>query len=230
MGTTVRWAMGLLARLYRVYFVTLRIVVLLPDGAATTLAAYPFGAEIFALSERDTVALAGVMAGRRFTVLVAPGRDGDWATVGLEALGCTVVRGSSRRGGIEALVALIGDRQTPRGPAALVVDGPLGPPGVAKAGAVVLAARTGLPICAISAVARRRLTLTRTWAQIYIPLPFTVMVVALEAMAPDASAARGDQVQGAAEVTRAVARARQRAQDAVLEPREAALDRAGARG
>jgi lysophospholipid acyltransferase (LPLAT)-like uncharacterized protein len=225
-----RWTIVLLARLYRVYAATLRIVVLLPDGSATTLAAYPFGAQIFALSERDTVALAGIMAGRRFSVLVACGRDGDWATVALEALGCTVIRGSSRGGGVAALVTLIGDRLAARGPAALVVDGPLGPLGVAKSGVAVLAARTGLPICTIGAAARRRLTLARTWAQIYIPLPFTRVAVALEEIASESSAAPADLDRHAAAVTRALARARVRAQQALDAPRQPAPHPEGARG
>ncbi len=213
-----RPVIALLTRLYRLYYATLRVVTLLPDGSAGTPAEYPFGSEIFALAERDTVALAGIMAGRRFTVLVAQGRDGDWATAALRAMGCTVVRGSSRRGGVEALVALIDDRRQPSGPAALVVDGPLGPAGVAKPGVAALAAKTGLPICALGAAARREVTLNGTWARIHIPLPFTRVALALEAVPPAAPGGRDDPARRADEVTRALARARQRAQDAVGDP------------
>ena len=210
--TPIRVLAWLFARAYRTYFSTLDTTVLLPDGSSTTLAAYPFGADVFALSEQDTAALGGILAGRRFTVLVAHGRDGDWVARAVESLGGTTIRGSSRRGGVEALVALIRDRQTPCGPAALVVDGPLGPLGVAKAGAAVLATKTGVPIWVVAAAARRQLTLTRTWAQIYIPLPFTRVVIALESITAGGAA----DAERAEQVTRAVARARHRAHDAIV--------------
>ncbi len=215
MRTLQRIGIALFAGLYRLYYRTLRVTALLPDGTAIAPDDYPFGIEIFAATEADSVALAGLMARRNFTVLVAHGRDGDWVSAALGALGCRIVRGSSRRGGVEALRALAADRAIARGPVALVVDGPLGPAGVAKGGAAMLSKRTGLPICAIGAAARRRMTLRRTWARMYIPLPFTRVVLALESPASDEVC--GTSV-GAEGVTRALSRARGRARDAMNRP------------
>lgn len=231
MTRSYRAMIRMVAHAYRWYFATLRVVALMPDGRATTPDAYRYGEQIFALTERDTVALAGIMTARRFTVLVAQGRDGDWATAALEAIGCAIVRGSSRRGGATALSRLIRDRHTarpsePRGPIALVVDGPLGPSGIAKPGAAMLAEKSARPMYALGAAARHQLTLEKTWAKIYVPLPFTRVVIALEEVQGSGGGAPRALNNNA--VTYALARARERADDAVGRPREPGRTRSSA--
>lgn len=172
-----RLLVRLLGRLYRLLYRTLRVEGILPDGARTAPAAYPFGREVFALSERDALALGGVLASARFTTLVAPGRDGDWATEVASALGARVVRGATARGGARALSGLLRALPTDDGPLALVVDGPLGPAGAAKPGAVVCAAHTGRPLRPVAAAARRELVLGKTWSRLWLPLPFARVVI-----------------------------------------------------
>jgi len=184
-----RLLVRLLARLYGNLHATLRVEALLADGSRTTPRDYPFGREVFALSERDALALGGILAAARFTTLVAPGRDGDWATEVATALGGRVVRGATARGGARALSSLLRDLPGDGGPLALVVDGPLGPAGVAKAGAVVCAARTGRPLRPVAAASRRELVLGSSWSRLWLPLPFSrVVVVVGEALpVPDAA-------------------------------------------
>ncbi len=166
-----------LTALYRVYYRTLRIRLVLPDGRVISPAEYPFGRQIFALCERDVVALAGIMAGRGFRVLVAHGRDGDWATVALEALECHVVRGASRRRGAAALLSLVRQLEASAAPGGFVVDGPLGPGGEAKPGAILCARATGRSICPLGAAAQRAIVFARAWSRIYLPLPFSRVVI-----------------------------------------------------
>ena len=144
-----------LGRLYGLLHRTLRLEGILPDGTRVTPATYPFGREIFAFCERDAFALGGILGRARFTTLIAPGRDGDWATEVVTSLGGRVVRGATERGGTKALAQLLRDLPENDGPLALVVDGPLGPTGVARGGAVVCAARTGRPLRPVGAAARR---------------------------------------------------------------------------
>ncbi len=87
-------------------------------------------------------------------MLVTIGRDGDWAAALLHRLGCRVVRGSSRRGGAAAFKGLLDKIKGSDGPTAIVVDGPLGPAGEAKEGAVACGMMTGRPVVAIAAAAR----------------------------------------------------------------------------
>lgn len=167
----------ILGRLYGALHGTLRVEGFLPDGLRVTPATYPFGREIFAFCERDAFALGGILGNARFTTLIAPGRDGDWATEAVTSLGGRVVRGATERGGAQALSQLLRDLPGDDGPLALVVDGPLGPSGIAKGGAVVCAARTGRPLRPVAAAARQAVVVARSWSKIWLPLPFTRVVV-----------------------------------------------------
>jgi KDO2-lipid IV(A) lauroyltransferase len=196
-----RWGFVVAAWIYRAYYATLRVRYVQPDGASGRAADYEMRGRVFALCERDTLALAGLMTGRRFTVIVAQGRDGDWAAAMLEALGCRAIRGSSRRGGAAALRALLEAARGNDDPIGVVVDGPLGPDGVAKPGAISCAQRSRRPLVALGCAARPALTLPRTWSGIYLPLPFSLVTCAVQ---PSHAAA-------AAQLTADLALARRRA-------------------
>lgn len=197
------------ARCYRAYFATLRTR-LLPDGRVVPPREYPYGREIFALCERDALAVGGILAGREFSVLVAHGRDGDRASAVLAELGCRVVRGSSRQGGTEALRALVPILKRSNAPLGLVVDGPLGPAGRAKPGAAVCAVETGRPLRALGAAARHAFVFPGTWSGIYLPLPFTRVAIVLNEVNCEAATYADvdrltDDLSGALAATRALA-------------------------
>jgi lysophospholipid acyltransferase (LPLAT)-like uncharacterized protein len=177
MRPATRLLCRVLGRVYRLYYRTLRLRALLPDGSIIHPAAFPFARQIFVLSERDSIALAGITADMGFVVLVAHGRDGDWASAALEAIGCQVVRGSTRRGGARALATLLSRLDVDARPAGLVVDGPLGPVGVAQPGAALCAIRTARPIHVLSGAASRAVVVHRAWSRIYVPLPFSRVVL-----------------------------------------------------
>lgn len=202
------------ALLYRAVFATWRFTGLLPDGTEIAPLDYGFSREIFALSERDAIALAGVTAAHGFAVLVANGRDGDWAAAMLTGLGCRVARGATQRGGMQALVDLLrlfGQAPTPAG---IVADGPLGPVGRAQPGVMWCAARTGRPARALAAAAARALVFRGSWSGLYVPLPFSRIVIACEApLCLNADASREDIDLATAELTRRLGTARQRALD-----------------
>jgi len=174
----------LLARGYALLFRSLRLESVVEDLPVTHPRDYSFPSELFALSERDVFGLAGILARARFTVLVARGRDGDWATTALEEIGGKVVRGAFRRGGASAYAALRRALAEGGGPVGLVVDGPVGPEGEAREGAVACAAATGRPLRPVAAAARRAIVLRSSWSRLWIPLPFTRVVVACGAPMP----------------------------------------------
>ena len=210
------WAARVVGRVYRAYYRSLRVRVLMPDGSVTRVEDYPHGCEVIALCERDALALVGATRGRPFMFLVAHGRDGDWASAALEGGGVEVVRGSSRRGGTRALRAIVRGLDQGRRSLGLVVDGPLGPAGVAKRGVVGCAVRTGRPLRAVAAAARYELTFRRAWSAIYIPLPFSRVVVVCDApLCADASPTRDNLEALRQELTARLACCRRQAVDVV---------------
>lgn len=112
---------------------------------------------------------------RKAVIMVSQSRDGELiARVNLR-MGFRNVRGSSSRGGGEALLAMI---DVLRGGAqgAIMVDGPKGPAREPKAGCVVAAARSGAPLIPLGCRARPAIQ-ARNWDRTLIPLPFARVVL-----------------------------------------------------
>ncbi|MEJ5365308.1 MAG: lysophospholipid acyltransferase family protein [Desulfosoma sp.] len=109
-------------------------------------------------------------------IMVSRSRDGEWAARLVHALGFQTVRGSSHRGGAEALRAMF--RLVRKGyPAGLVADGSQGPALVAQKGIVWLAAAAQLPLVPLSLAADRAWRLP-SWDRTLIPKPFSRIIFA----------------------------------------------------
>ena len=205
---------------FRALAATWTLDAVLPDGARISAASYPFDRQIFAVCERDAIALSAMMIGRGFTVLAAFGRDGDLASMFLEGIGCRVVRGAARRGGARALRQLVASLTASDRPAGIVVDGPLGPAGKPKPGALFCARETGRPIVPLGVAARGRISFPGSWSGIYLPLPGTrIVIVCGDALDVPAGAPRREIDRLAAELERRLAAAREAARPEVRTPR-----------
>ena len=99
-------------------------------------------------------------------------RDGYLASLLQEKGGYTVFRGSSRKGGAEALTQMEHYMRSGRRSGMLSVDGPTGPIYKVKPGVARLAASLGYPIIPMSFSAQRFKAM-RSWDRLMIPLPFT---------------------------------------------------------
>ena len=118
---------------------------------------------------------------RDTVVLVSHSRDGAIQARALSILGLRIARGSSSRGGATGLKSLIRRaREAPRD-VAFAVDGPRGPYGVAKPGALAAARALGAVLVPMGVHARRKVVLTRAWDRFQLPLPFSRVVVTLGA-------------------------------------------------
>ncbi|HXX66583.1 MAG TPA: DUF374 domain-containing protein, partial [Polyangiaceae bacterium] len=106
-------------------------------------------------------------------------RDGDIGARALSLQGLLVVRGSSSRGGARGLAALVRVMRRERADAAFAVDGPRGPLGSVKKGALVAARATGGVVVPIAGAVRSGLVLPRTWDRYVLAWPFTRVDVAL---------------------------------------------------
>lgn len=166
---------ALLALLFRALAASWRVRA---RGAELLAEALREGPVVLACWHGEQLALIGAHRDRGFVPMVSLSQDGELLARALPRLGYGVVRGSSSRRGAEALeesLALLRAGRT----LALAVDGPRGPAGEPKAGAAVLAARSGRPLLLMAASARPALAL-RSWDRFRVPLPFAAVELRYE--------------------------------------------------
>lgn len=166
----------LLAWIARAWLATLRFRVHGADVLEDT-----DGACVLAFFHGTQLLLHGIARRRTTCVMVSHSRDGEIQAAALGALGFHVVRGSSSRGGTRALAAMVHKLREPRTDAAFAVDGPRGPHGVAKPGALLAAKRADARVIPAGAAAKRRVVLERAWDRFVLPWPFTRVDIVLGA-------------------------------------------------
>lgn len=112
---------------------------------------------------------------RGFEVLVSPSADGALVVTSLRRFGYGVIRGSSSRGGAQALRALA--QALRRGQSiVLTPDGPRGPRHSVNSGVGWLARHSGAPIVPVG-IAVDRAWRIRSWDRFLIPKPFARLIV-----------------------------------------------------
>jgi lysophospholipid acyltransferase (LPLAT)-like uncharacterized protein len=139
---------------------------------------------------------------RRIVVMTSKSFDGEYIARLIQRFGYGAARGSSTRGGTNALADMVTLVQAGC-PAGFTIDGPRGPRHIAKMGAVLLAKRTGCPILPF-AVTAARYWQARSWDLLHVPSPFTRALVDIAApifvpadAGDDALAAKRDELQEA---------------------------------
>lgn len=125
---------------------------------------------------------------RKTTVLVSHSKDGALQASALGVQGFAVVRGSSSRGGARGLRELVATLRNGND-AAFAVDGPRGPYGVAKAGAVIAARSASARLVPLGVACMQAIVLEKAWDRFLLPLPFSrVIVCATDPLEPSLSA------------------------------------------
>jgi lysophospholipid acyltransferase (LPLAT)-like uncharacterized protein len=108
---------------------------------------------------------------RKIVVMTSRSFDGEYIARFIQRFGYGAVRGSSTRGAVGAVVEMA--RLMRAGcTTAFTIDGPKGPPYVAKMGAVLLAKKTGHPVLPVTMALARYWKLP-SWDHFQIPKPFT---------------------------------------------------------
>jgi lysophospholipid acyltransferase (LPLAT)-like uncharacterized protein len=108
-------------------------------------------------------------------VLTSRSRDGELVTRWIRRFGLDPVRGSSTRGGADAVRLLTRALRAGR-EVVVVPDGPRGPREVLKPGVIALARLSGAPIVPMAVAASREWRL-HSWDEFRIPRPFARCVV-----------------------------------------------------
>ncbi|MCF6156979.1 MAG: DUF374 domain-containing protein [wastewater metagenome] len=104
-------------------------------------------------------------------VLISQHSDGEYIAQVVKKLGLGVIRGSTTRGGIRALKALI-DKARGGFPLAITPDGPRGPRFVVQPGSIYLSKKTQLPIIP-TVVGLSSYWELPSWDRFRIPKPFS---------------------------------------------------------
>lgn len=177
-----RRALGLLlGALARAWLSTLRLTLLVDpalagaEGRAWSLAFW-HGQQFALLRWRR----------RKATVaLVSLSRDGELQSRALSALGLTIERGSSSRGGAAGLLAIV--RRLRRGAdAAFAVDGPRGPArrvrsDAGEVGATIAARLAGGVVVPMASACASAWVFRRAWDRFELPRPFSRVAVVIGA-------------------------------------------------
>ena len=110
-------------------------------------------------------------------VMVSRSWDGEIIDRSIRRMGYDTTRGSSSKGGKEALwemIDIINERKYCSG---LAVDAPRGPSRQVKIGIVVVAKETGQPVVPFVSWATRKIQF-HSWDSMILPLPFSAIVMA----------------------------------------------------
>ena len=169
---------GLVARLIWVYiyFVacTSRITWVQKSILDDTLQKYP--SLIYTSWHGRQVFLTWVQRKTKAWVLISKSKDGEFIARAIELFGMRSVRGSSSKGGAEALMQLK-QKLDEGGCLGVTPDGPRGPQRRVKDGIIFLAQKTGKPILPMVWSSKRK-WIFKAWDDFWVPKPFNHIAVA----------------------------------------------------
>lgn len=124
---------------------------------------------IYAMWHARQVPLIYAHRNRKICVLVSRSKDGEYMTRILKHFGLSVVRGSTSKGGPQALLELMDWSRSGFHPA-MTPDGPRGPGCRVQQGIIYLAQKTSIPIVAVGSGMSKKLVF-RSWDEFQVPLP-----------------------------------------------------------
>ncbi len=123
---------------------------------------------IYAIWHENLLLPSYQYGGADVSILISQHADGQLIAEVCQRLGSRAIRGSTTRGGVEALRKLLRAGQT--GHLAITPDGPRGPRRQVQPGVVYLAARTGMPVVPVG-FGYRRAWRFRSWDRFVLPKP-----------------------------------------------------------
>lgn len=172
-GKVVDWLIGAFAVLvFRSLFLTLRLRF---QTAATTNPYTIEGSERFIYCVWHDQLLVPIFGGKhRYTAaLVSQNQDGSFVAAGLRSAGILPIRGSSSRGGAQAMRQLI--REAEGKHIVMTPDGPRGPRRELSAGVVFLASHAGRAIVPTAFTCERGWRFGTGWTDLLVPKPFSIV-------------------------------------------------------
>lgn len=105
--------------------------------------------------------------------LISASKDGAWLAAFFESVGLRAIRGSSHRGGREAVTAIVQALRAGHD-VGITPDGPRGPCYEFKPGALIVARRAQVRVALVGMVFSNTLRLP-SWDRFHLPLPFSTV-------------------------------------------------------
>lgn len=131
---------------------------------------------IYAFWHNTQVFLTQAHRNEHVNVMVSRSKDGEYIAQVMIRSGLTPIRGSSSRGGEQAMLQML-DRLKAGEQAGFTPDGPRGPLHTVHGGVVAASQKSGAPVIGISVASRRKIVFN-SWDRFFVPLPFGQIVVA----------------------------------------------------
>ncbi len=119
----------------------------------------------------DELALISLVRHYRIATIASQSKDGELMSKVLKWLGAKTSRGSSTRGGVQALKGLL-RLMKEGGNCSFAVDGPKGPIYKVKPGVFEISRMVHAPIYAVGVHCDRAIQFPRSWNKTYLPKPF----------------------------------------------------------
>jgi lysophospholipid acyltransferase (LPLAT)-like uncharacterized protein len=127
---------------------------------------------IFAVWHSRILLVSYLFKGWNGVALVSRSEDGEIIARVLQRQGQEIVRGSTTRGGLAALIAILKKISGKNRSAVIIPDGPQGPRFKVQPGIISLARKSGHPIVPVTYSARR-MKVFASWDRFVLPFPFT---------------------------------------------------------
>ena len=124
----------------------------------------------------DELALISIVKRYRIATIASQSKDGELMAKVLKWLGAKTSRGSSTRGGVQALKGLLRLLKD-GGNCSFAVDGPKGPLHKVKPGVFEISRMASAPIFAAGVAVDRAIHFPRSWNKTYLPKPFAKVII-----------------------------------------------------
>lgn len=132
----------------------------------------------------DELALLSLVKRYRIATIASQSKDGELMAKVLKWLGAKTSRGSSTRGGVQALKGLI-RLVKDGGNVSFAVDGPKGPLHKVKPGVFELSRMIKAPVYAAGVACDRAIHFPKSWNKTYLPKPFAkILIIWVESSPP----------------------------------------------
>ncbi|MDH3672944.1 MAG: lysophospholipid acyltransferase family protein [Gammaproteobacteria bacterium] len=130
---------------------------------------------IYAFWHNRQIILPIIRKGELIHCLISSSSDGEYVAQVAELFGKALIRGSTTRGGFEAMKQMMHVLRS-KGIVAVTPDGPLGPPFVVKPGVIQMSRALGCPIVPIAFDANRKRVFA-SWDGFNLPYPFARVAI-----------------------------------------------------